>query len=294
MDCARETGMAWLFPEVGRDPSRAAIDAEGRPPVELEAPHLVVLASSSSGNCSVIIHGAGRMRRAALIDCGLSPLRTRRLLADLGLDFSCIDDVLVTHLDGDHFHPGWADRLPPHAHLHIHARHVARAVRQGWRSDRLRIFDAPFELRCGLRASPVLLAHDEWGVVAFRIEGGGVSLGYATDLGRVSPVLIRAMEGVDVMAIESNYCPALQASSDRPAFLKNRIMGGRGHLSNAECRSAVAAISPRRHVVLLHLSRQCNTPELAAGPHAEALYRITVARDDAPTPPIELSPRGHP
>jgi phosphoribosyl 1,2-cyclic phosphodiesterase len=66
-------------------------------------------------------------------------------------------------------------------------------------------------------------------------------------------------------------------------MLKNRITGGAGHLSNRQCAEAVARIAPREHVVLLHLSRDCNRPELAAAAHAGASYRLTVASQESPT-----------
>lgn len=278
--------------------SRASIIGAGSlfgPPVEVDAgaapANLVVLSSSSSGNCSAILHGSGRLRRVTLIDAGLSPLRTRLLLSRFGVGLEHVDDVLVTHLDGDHFHRGWIKALGPRTRLHLHESHAPRARRDGWPVERLHLFDDAVRLRSGDTAQPIMLSHDEWGVAAFRVEfaGSGRSLGYATDVGSVTASLTRAMAGVDVLAIESNYCPRMQQESDRPVFLKSRITGGSGHLSNQECAVAVQAIRPRRHVVLLHLSRQCNTPEKASEPHAGAPYGLTIARPDEPTAEVPLT-----
>jgi phosphoribosyl 1,2-cyclic phosphodiesterase len=103
------------------------------------------------------------------------------------------------------------------------------------------------------------------------------SLGFATDLGRVPQSLIDAFRDVDVLAIESNYDPPMQRRSARPAMLKRRIMGGAGHLSNEQSFDAVRAIvaastAPPRHIVLLHLSRQCNAPDIV-----RAMYFIEPA-----------------
>lgn len=254
----------------------------------VEQASLVVLASSSSGNCSAILHGEGRLRRVTLIDAGLSPARTRLLLSLWNLSLDHVDDVLITHLDGDHFHPAWTKALPTRTRMHVHAHHIPRASRIGVARDRLHAFSGTITLRAGVSVRPTMLAHDEWGVVAFRFELGGGVLGYATDVGRVSPDLTTALAGADVLAIESNYCPRLQLESERPAFLKSRIMGGSGHLSNQECCDAVRAIQPRRRVVLLHLSRQCNTPERAAAGHAGSRYELIVTRPDRPTQEIRL------
>lgn len=249
--------------------------------------HLVVLSSSSSGNCSALIHGSGGTRRVTLIDAGLSPRRTNTLLASLGLSLDHVDDVVFTHLDTDHCHVGWSKALPRHATIRVHRRHVSRGMRMSLLVHRTEVFEDPFHLRAGVRVVPHLVAHDELGAAAFRLEfpqeSGVRSFGFATDLGHVPPSLVELLRGVDVLAIESNYCPKLQEASGRPEFLKRRIMDGAGHLSNQQSAEAVRKIAPREHVVLLHLSRQCNTPELACEEHAGAAYRVTVAHHEKPT-----------
>lgn len=246
-----------------------------------------VLASGSSGNCTVLLTRVGGERRACLIDAGISPRRARLLLESSGLDFDRIDGILVTHLDHDHWQAAWERALPRHAVVRMHARHAAAAKRRGCLPARTEAFDGAFELYPGVRVDPILGAHDEEGVSSFRFdfatERGLGSLGFATDLGHVPDSLIERMRGVDVLAIESNYCPRLQQASPRPWFLKRRIMGGRGHLSNEQCRQAVEQIGPRSHVVLLHLSRQCNDPDLAARMHAGARYELTVSHHERPT-----------
>lgn len=254
---------------------------------------LVVLASGSTGNCSVLIHGEGRNLRLTLIDAGLSPMRTRKLLAPMDLTLERIDEVVFTHLDADHAHKGWIKALPEHARFWVHRRHRGRAGREGFLKRKTNVFEhEDFELKRGVRVTPTLLSHDTLGVAAFRFEWGGerrASLGFATDLGRVTNELTERLKGVDVLAIESNYCPVMQRASDRPDFLKDRIMNGSGHLSNEECKGAVSAIMPAREVVLLHLSRQCNDPERATRYHEGAPYRVTVSAHDTPTRPIPMA-----
>src|SRR5204862_3142635 len=84
-------------------------------------------------------------------------------------------------------------------------------------------------------------------------------------------------------AIESNYCPLLQEESGRPDFLKHRITGGRGHLSNHEAAAAIRRIQPREHVILLHLSRECNEPAIVAALHEGADYTLTITCQFEPT-----------
>lgn len=256
------------------------------------AAHLCVLASGSSGNCSVlrVRSDSGRPVRTALLDAGISPTRTRRLLAERGIAIGEIDDIVLTHLDTDHFHPGWRRVRDCRATLRLHKRHLGKAQRRGLLLGRNDPFDDTFELGSGARIEPILMDHDDLGVAAFRVETAcGNTLGFATDLGRTTDELVAHLAGVGVLAIESNYCPELQAASDRPDFLKRRITGGAGHLSNEECAGAVRAIAPATAVVLLHLSRQCNTPGLAARAHDDAPYALTLAHQTEPTPWVPLT-----
>ena len=267
----------------------------------LEGMTLRVLASGSGGNCSVLVFGRGGVRRVCLIDIGLSPRRTARLLAESGLSFSDVDDVLLTHLDSDHFYSTWARLLPAHVRVRVHTRHHRPAAASGMPAERLAPFDEPFVIQAdlgGAIVSPSVNAHDQLGSVAYRIDmhhGDRVSsLGFATDLGRVPDRLVSHLRGVDVLAIESNYCPRMQEESDRPVNLKRRIMGGAGHLSNQQSRDAVRAIEPKGHVVLLHLSRECNLPALAAAEHTGAPYALTVSLQHEPTGWVNVLPRPAP
>ncbi len=215
------------------------------------------------------------------------------MLAALGLGLEHVDRLVFTHLDTDHCHGGWVRALPRHARFCIHRKHRGRAQRAGITRRHTEVFDdLPFGLGHGATVRAMLQAHDDLGVAVFRIdfedaEGApAASLGYATDVGRATPQMVEHLRGVDVLAIESNYCADLQAASDRPAFLKDRIMGGSGHLSNEECRRAVSAIAPLRHVVLLHLSTECNRPELARRYHEDAGYSVLVASPVEPVEPV--------
>ncbi len=249
-----------------------------------------VLASGSSGNCSVLSIGEGDARRVVLFDLGLSARRTRRLLRQDGLSLDQIDAVLLTHLDHDHWRIGWSSVLPDGVPVYMHGRHYGWASHLGILPRTAVAFEGSFQLPCGVGVEPLLLCHDDLGVAAYRLElPGGSSLGFATDVGRACDRLVEHLRGVGVLAIESNYCVQMQQSSLRPVFLKRRIMGGRGHLSNAETARAVGRIAPR-HVVFLHLSRECNQPEVVADLHAGADYEFTIAEQHRPTRWVRIVP----
>ena len=236
---------------------------------------LCILASGSSGNASVLRTPAGVM----LIDAGIGPRTTARRMQGTGVSVADVRAVCLTHLDRDHFSPTWIPTfVRQRVRVFCHAdraddvrRHVAPEHADAF-DALLRPFDAsPFEPLDGVTFEPVALAHDREGSHGFVIEGFDRRLGYATDLGHVPPHLLERLHGLDLLAIESNYDPAMQEGSGRPYFLRRRITGGRGHLSNDQALSAVRLVLDRAqatggrlpdHIVLLHRSRECNCPTL--------------------------------
>jgi phosphoribosyl 1,2-cyclic phosphodiesterase len=242
---------------------------------------LCVLASGSKGNCAVLVvpKTSKTARRVILFDAGLSPSRTNGLLHARGIRSDEVDEIVFTHLDSDHCHSGWVNAIRPgsvtgawRATLRVHRMHMGRAERMGLLYSKTEPFDEVFEPAPGVRVEVAMLSHDDLGVAVFRceldlVDRASASFGYATDVGRVTNEMIEHLRGVDVLAIESNYCPVMQENSGRPEFLKRRVMGGAGHLSNEESAVAVSRIGPREHVVLLHLSQECNEPAIAMGNH---------------------------
>lgn len=259
------------------------------------AMRLCVLASGSGGNASVVeFRREDGSRHVSLIDMGLSPRRLQQELHAVGVSLSEVRDAYITHFDRDHFHAGWSERRLPFR-VRVHERHAVWAKQSGVTRDNLDPFDGPFHPAPGVRVSSSVEFHDEMGVCALRFDlAGGTSLGFATDLGCVTSDLVDLLHGVAVLAIESNYCPVLQERSPRPAFLKQRIMGAAGHLSNEQSARAAGMIEPRAHAVLLHLSRECNTPELARRAHEPGGYPITVSEQARATPWIAAGTAGEP
>jgi phosphoribosyl 1,2-cyclic phosphodiesterase len=233
---------------------------------------LCVLASGSSGNCSVIRAQGGAM----LIDCGIGPRTAAGRLKGTGVSINDIAAICLTHLDRDHFNLNWVETVVRNQVRVYCAADRAADLRRFADDDafaeRIEPFDdEAFEPLPGVSVSSQQLAHDQTGSHAFIVESNNARIGYATDLGRVPAELIERFCGVDLLAIESNYDPQMQQTSGRPRFLQQRIMGGRGHLSNDQALAAVRAVLDRcqrkanrlpRHIVLLHRSRQCNCPDL--------------------------------
>ena len=135
--------------------------------------------------------------------------------------------------------------------------------------------DRPFLTPGGMRVEAVELSHDGGPTFGFRVEGRPirkarpVSVGYLADTGTWTEAMAEAMADVALIGVEFNHDVDLQRRSGRAPYLIARNLGPRGHLSNDQGASFVASVLDRshagavRHVVLLHLSEQCNRPTLA-------------------------------
>jgi phosphoribosyl 1,2-cyclic phosphodiesterase len=265
---------------------------------------LCILASGSAGNCTILRSGRG----VVLIDAGIGPRTAAKRMSGTGVLPADVRAICLTHLDRDHFSPTWFDTIERNGiRLFCHESRrgdLAARLQEAGCEAPLHTFNGhSFEPVDGVEFRAVSLEHDAEGSHGFLIESDGVRVGYATDLGRVPASLLEAFCGVDLLALESNYDHDMELSSERPWFLKHRIMGGRGHLSNAQAFEAICAILDRcqrrrrrlpQHIVLLHRSRQCNCPKLMrtlfeSDPRVGS--RLTVAEQYVRTEWLALRPR---
>jgi phosphoribosyl 1,2-cyclic phosphodiesterase len=268
------------------------------------------LASGSRGNsCLVAAGGAG-----LLIDLGLGPRSLAHRLANAGSGWGRIAAAVLTHTHGDHVGDATlrflARRGVP---LYCHEGHRDDlATHLGYREleqrGLIRTFDdRPFLAPTGMRVEPVVLRHDSGPTFGFRVEGRGegrrpVSVGYLADTGCWDDLMADALAEVDLLAVEFNHDVDMQRRSGRSPALIARILGDRGHLSNVQGAEFVSAVVERsrrgtvRHVVLLHLSEQCNRPELALmaarGALRQAGWRaaVHVARQSSVAPDLHVQP----
>jgi phosphoribosyl 1,2-cyclic phosphodiesterase len=259
-----------------------------------------VLASGSSGNCTLVSCNGGGVGKHFLIDAGLSPRATGRRLQALGVSVHDLRAIVLTHLDHDHFHCGWLKAIHKHnlqLRIHLHHRHRHAAWRVGMTLHCAELFKDAASIGDCISIASVLLAHDALGSVGFVVEHHGMRLGYATDLGRVPDHLFDHFVNLDALAIESNYDRTMQQASGRPWFLKRRIMGGAGHLSNEQAFEAISRIESQSnlaHVALLHLSRECNDPDLVRTMYARRaphlLDRLIITEQHSPSAILEIKP----
>ena len=231
-----------------------------------------VLGSGSGGNATLVEGGGARV----LLDAGLGPRQLAERLQSAGVDPASLDAVFVSHEHGDHargaaaFSAKWGVPLAL-THGTFRAAGFAEAKLPAWETI------APGETRTIRRLTlrAVAVPHDAASPLAFVVSTGAVSFGHATDLGHLGRGLVEAFRACDVVLVESNYDPAMLRDGPYPWSLKERILGPLGHLSNGDVgRLLEKGLGEAcRHVVLAHLSRTNNHPELALQAAEEALLR---------------------
>jgi len=235
-----------------------------------------VLGSSSSGNATLIAAGGLQI----LVDAGLTSRAIEHRLADLGRRPADLAGILLTHEHGDHTQGA---RLLARRHgIPILANHLARdALAEEFGTDvRWQIFQTGEPFRLGpLRVLPFSVPHDSYDPVGFRIElDPGLRLAVVTDLGHATNLVRERLRGCQALILESNHDVRMLQDSPRPWSLKQRILSRQGHLSNAAAAELAAAVAHPglEHVVLAHLSRDCNDPELARATITAALEQAAV------------------
>lgn len=256
-----------------------------------------VLASGSSGNASLLEFGGFGL----LIDCGLGPQVLAERLAVVGRGWKDVNAALLTHTHSDHWN---ALTLAHFRRLHIsliaHSQHHdTLSARRDYaplrRAGLTREYTdtQTWEVGPGLIVHAAEVPHDSVPTFAFRFESAEWALGFASDVGHETPALTGLLAGVDVLAIEFNHDVEMQRRSGRPKILIDRVLGRYGHLSNVQAAALtreVARHGKLRHLVQLHLSRDCNRPDLAAsaGHGAVPGTPVITASQYSPTQPITL------
>ena len=225
---------------------------------------LTVLGSGSSGNCSLVATDRCRI----LVDAGFSARQIIRRLSAIGVAPEELDGILLTHEHADHV-----------AGLEIFSRRfgvpiycnplTAETLRRGFLAEfnRWHLFQtgATFVIK-DVEIQSFYIPHDAVDPTAFVFTSDSGSIGFLTDLGYAPKLAIDRLRSVHTLVIETNHDERLlQNDPRRPWPVKQRILSRHGHLSNNAAAQLAATIAGDRleRLVLGHLSRDCNRPELA-------------------------------
>ena len=275
-----------------------------------------ILGSGSSGNCTYVETAETRL----LIDAGFSPRQLRQRLATIGRAPENLSAILLTHEHSDHISglPGLADKLQ----IPIYCNRGTQdgtiwAFKSRWTSKKAPVLEGLegteairkkmdwrlFTTGAGFEIGDVAvetfsIPHDAQDPVGFLVRAPGVNIGFATDLGHMTKLVIERTRAAHVLVLESNHdVKLLQDCPHRPWSLKQRILGRHGHLSNEAAADAAEQIitAELKHLYLGHLSSQCNKPEIARRVMHDRLLKmgaahvaLQIAAQDIPAATLEL------
>jgi len=242
---------------------------------------LLLLGSSSRGNCALLQAGRGSDAVTVVLDCGLALRTTRELAGAAGVGLARADAVLLSHAHGDHCRSvvPLAQRCRAPLYLHPAALSGHTALGRERRERRplaLEPYRAGRSFHIGpLRCTPVDLPHDADPTHGFVFEADGLRLGFFTDLGDTALLRPWLAEGLDALVLEANHDPELLRQGPYPPFLKDRVAGSRGHLANGQTTAILAEAAPPslRLLVLAHLSEENNRADLALAAARDGLRR---------------------
>jgi phosphoribosyl 1,2-cyclic phosphodiesterase len=238
------------------------------------AVRLTILGSGSAGNCAYVETDETRV----LIDAGFSLRQIRQRLAGIGRAPENLTGILITHEHNDHIQGlgalGEKLRIPIYCN---------RSTQDAIRSQldlklECRLFETGASFEVGdILVETFSIPHDAQDPVGYLLRSQGVNLGFLTDLGHVTKLILERVRPANALVLEANHdVKMLQECVRRPWSLKQRILGRHGHLSNEAAADAFEQIvsAELRHLYLGHLSRECNRPELAHRTVNERLQKV--------------------
>jgi phosphoribosyl 1,2-cyclic phosphodiesterase len=222
--------------------------------------YIASLNSGSNGNCYYVGNG----RESVLIDAGIPCRETERRMRRLGLSLSTVKAIFISHEHDDHIRG--LEVLSKRYQLPVY---ISESTRQQLRfslePQLVRRLDPTEPVTTGeLTVTPFPKTHDASDPCSFVVSSQAIRIGIFTDLGVVCEQLIRHFRQCHAAFLETNYDEQLLDNGRYPHFLKNRIRGGFGHLSNREALDLFVRHRPAfmSHLFPSHLSRDNNRPEL--------------------------------
>jgi len=217
-----------------------------------------VLASGSDGNCTVITHDD----EAVMIDAGLSGKLISSLMEKNGLDPSIISGILLTHEHSDHVQGAGIMARKLDVPIYCNERTLSMCSLghiSYFKTTTLQEFRIG-----GMEILPLPTSHNAIEPNAFRVSADGNVVLLATDTGKLTAPVEKALGEADVAVIESNYDKVMLETGPYPKMLKDWVGSDTGHLSNIDCAAGIKrTMKEHRKIFLAHLSRNNNTPDTA-------------------------------
>jgi phosphoribosyl 1,2-cyclic phosphodiesterase len=236
------------------------------------------LGSGSSGNGLIVEASDGTTITRVLIDDGFSPRQLDRRLDRAGLTLESLHAVFVTHEHSDHV--GGVSALARRRQIDIYCTDgTAQAAGFAEQDIAWRRIEAGASIAIGpLAVMPFAVPHDASEPVQYLFTDGDRRAGLLTDTGASTDIIVAALSNLHALVLECNHDAQMLAAGAYPPFLKQRIAGPYGHLSNGQAADILRSIDRRAltWIAAAHLSKKNNRPEFAR----RALAQVLDCRDD--------------
>ena len=222
------------------------------------------LYSGSSGNSLFVESENTKL----LIDAGVSSKKIEEALANLEIDPTSIDGILITHEHSDHVQGLGTFAKKFNLPVFVNEKTLDAMPKQKEKisEKNIKLFNINEKFEIGdLKVKPFSIPHDAANPCGFNIFKDDKKISIATDIGHMTNGILKNLEDSIFIMLESNYDPEVLKYSKYPYQLKTRIAGPDGHLSNELAGKTISYLlnSGLKQAVLGHLSKQSNFPELA-------------------------------
>lgn len=218
------------------------------------------LNSGSNGNCYYI----GNEKEAVLIDAGISCRETEKRMTRLGLSMSAVRAIFVSHEHIDHITgiPGISKKYQLPVYI---TKNTLQSVSVPIEKHLVHLFKAHQPVSIGeLSVTAFLKSHDAIDPHSFIVAGNDVTIGVFTDIGFSCQQIIHHFSKCHAVFLEANYCEDMLSKGNYPYYLKKRISGDNGHLSNTQALELFINHRGKQlsHLILSHLSKNNNCPDV--------------------------------
>ena len=222
------------------------------------------LYSGSSGNSLFVESENTKL----LVDAGVSSKKIEEALANLEIDPTSIDGILITHEHSDHVQGLGTFAKKFNLPVSVNEKTLDAMPKQKEKisEKNIKLFNINEKFEIGdLKVKPFSIPHDAANPCGFNIFKDDKKISIATDIGHMTNGILKNLEDSIFIMLESNYDPEVLKYSKYPYQLKTRIAGPDGHLSNDLAGKTISYLlnSGLKQAVLGHLSKQSNFPELA-------------------------------
>lgn len=238
------------------------------------------LGSGSEGNALLISAASDRAATHIILDCGFGPRELNRRLSRLAMSAEQLAGIIVTHEHSDHL--GGVFQVARQFKLPVWLTHgsLESASKDDVLGVEVHLCRDGHSFAIGdLEINPYTVPHDAREPVQYTISDGRCKLGVLTDVGHATQHLISALAGCDALLLEFNHDTDMLARSAYPAWLKSRIGGPFGHLSNQAAAEILRELDKTRLHTLIaaHLSQRNNSPDLARAAIEPEIAQMDIA-----------------